>query len=361
MKNSNFIILFIGAFLIMGIIFMSEINFNSLATDSGFDTSYDSGGSSGGSSYGGGSYDESYSGGSSGSSGEFSFLSLVYTLVFLILIVIVMIILGFINRQLEKIHISYRVGFAFGFLIYFAFFSFFAGMFIMLFFLIPNIVIRIISILVVITIYILALISLSKGLFKIFKEGIKKEKEEARIKRNIKNLKRKSLPTTESTKEMLGYGYQIYLDVQKAWMNFDYDTMRKLVTDELFNMYQTQLQSLEVKEQQNIMSDFKHREMLLVSLETENDVTIAKMLLKVSFYDYIVNKEGKVVRGKKSKNIVMTYLLTFVSSQKVIENCPHCGAKLENDSSICTYCNTTLQISHQMKLAKKEVLEQESD
>ena len=41
--------------------------------------------------------------------------------------------------------------------------------------------------------------------------------------------------------------YDIYQKVQVAWMNFDYDSMRKYVTDEMFNMYKSQLTTLKVK------------------------------------------------------------------------------------------------------------------
>ena len=54
----------------------------------------------------------------------------------------------------------------------------------------------------------------------------------------------------------------------------------------------------------------------------------------------------------------MTYLLTFVSNDKEIEKCPHCGAQLEKGSTICAYCKTTIQSANQMKLAKKEALKQ---
>ena len=141
-------------------------------------------------------------------------------------------------------------------------------------------------------------------------------------------------------------------------MNFDYDTLRTLVTDELFNMYQTQLAPMEVKEQQNIMSDFKLQEIVLVSSSIENNIITTEILLTVSFFDYIVNKNKKVISGSKNRKVIMTYLLTFVSNDKEIEKCPHCGAQLEKGSTICAYCKTTIQSANQMKLAKKEALKQ---
>lgn len=42
--------------------------------------------------------------------------------------------------------------------------------------------------------------------------------------------------------------YMIYLDIQYAWMNFNYDRLRELTTDELYNMYSMQLDTLSVEQ-----------------------------------------------------------------------------------------------------------------
>lgn len=357
MRNGKTIFLFILAFIVIVFIFVGEINFHSIATDSGFDVGY-SGGSSGGSSGG-------YSGGSSssshGSSGDFSLSSLFHTIVFFILFFVFIMIFGYINEQLEKIHIANRVAFFFGFFFLFAFVSFFMLLLGMIMLFIPNMIFSILAVLIVAVCYILLVIYIFKNLFKSYREGIKLEKEAARTSRIIKGLKKKALSTTESNQEILGLGYQIYLDVQRSWMNFDYDTLRTLVTDELFNMYQTQLAPMEVKEQQNIMSDFKLQEIVLVSSSIENNIITTEILLTVSFFDYIVNKNKKVIRGNKNRKVVMTYLLTFVSNDNEIKRCPHCGAQLEKGSTICAYCKTTIQSANQMKLAKKEALKQEME
>ncbi len=354
MRNGKTIFLFVLAFIVIGIIFVGEINFHSIATDSGFDVGY-SGGSSGGS---GGGYSGGSSSSSHGGSGDFSFLSLFYTIVSLILFFVFVIILGYINEQLEKIHIANRVAFSFGFLFLFAFVSFFMMLLGMMMLFIPNMILKIIAVLAVAVCYILFIVYIFKNLFKSYREEIRLEKEAAKASRIIKGLKKKALSITESNQEVLGVGYQIYLDVQTSWMNFDYDTLRTLVTDELFNMYQTQLAPMEVKEQQNIMSDFKLQEIVLVSSSIENNIITTEILLTVSFFDYIVNKNKKVISGSKNRKVIMTYLLTFVSNDKEIEKCPHCGAQLEKGSTICAYCKTTIQSANQMKLAKKEALKQ---
>ena len=42
---------------------------------------------------------------------------------------------------------------------------------------------------------------------------------------------------TPREKQIIDEAYKIFIDVQTAWMNFDYDKLRELVTDDLYNMY----------------------------------------------------------------------------------------------------------------------------
>lgn len=49
--------------------------------------------------------------------------------------------------------------------------------------------------------------------------------------------------------------YHIYRQLQVAWMNFDYDKIKELVSDEMYNMYVNQLETLKVKNQKNMMEE----------------------------------------------------------------------------------------------------------
>ena len=145
-----------------------------------------------------------------------------------------------------------------------------------------------------------------------------------------------------------------------AWMNFDYDELRELVTDELYNMYYNQLQTLSLKGQKNIMSDFELLGYEIVSCRTnKNGTKSISMNLNVKFYDYIVDQNGKKVRGFTSKKVNMTYSLTFVYNETAIEVCPSCNAPLSDGSTVCEYCHTHIHSTRsKMKLSNKRVLYQ---
>lgn len=156
----------------------------------------------------------------------------------------------------------------------------------------------------------------------------------------------------------LNDAYQTYLNIQKAWSNFDTKTLRSMLTDELYNTYNSQLKVLKAKKQKNVMSDFVMESIDINSINLEGEKVTLTCILKVSFYDYVVDKEEKVVRGTNSRKIDVTYELTFVSTitKKEVKNCPSCGAPVKAAvSDKCEYCGSTLvKNTYDWVLAKKE-------
>lgn len=166
-------------------------------------------------------------------------------------------------------------------------------------------------------------------------------------------------------KEFYDYIYKNFVDLQTAWMNFDYETIRKLVTDELYNTYKSQLKTLELKKQKNIMRNFSKDSAYIIDYYRTNDKHIIKVKLTARFYDYLVNSNNKVIRGKDKRRIIITYLLTYESSAIKKDNkCPNCNAPLDNEaqSNICPYCRSTIiNDYHDFLLSKKENINQKME
>lgn len=159
-------------------------------------------------------------------------------------------------------------------------------------------------------------------------------------------------------KEILKASYQIFYEVQMSWMNFDYNRLRELVSDELYNMYYSELEMLKLKGHKNIMEGFKVNKISLVNTKEENGVIEYCINLNISFFDYIIDGNGKVVRGNKKDYHRMSYLLTVASSIRKIDLCPNCSAPLP-DNSICDYCGSHIQGLREMRLVKKVNIKQE--
>jgi DNA-directed RNA polymerase subunit RPC12/RpoP len=141
--------------------------------------------------------------------------------------------------------------------------------------------------------------------------------------------------------------FNIYKDIQTAWMNFDTKTIRKLTTDEIYNMYSSQLETLKLKGQKNIMTDITLDEVKIIDIKEQNNIITTSVYLRVKCYDYVIKEAtNEVVRGKDKEKIVIEYVLSFVKSainNNKEEKCPNCGAKVEiNSSSTCPYCDSVL-------------------
>lgn len=158
--------------------------------------------------------------------------------------------------------------------------------------------------------------------------------------------------------------FNIYQSVQKAWMNFDLESVRDVLTDEIYNMYTSQLMTLKVKHEKNIMGDFNLIDAKITGCEVINNNATITTVMTIDFYDYIINEETKaVLRGRDDQKMMITYEMTFTKKLQDIQAtnvCPNCGAPIEfNTSGVCEYCDSVI-VNENAKwvLAKKKNLMQ---
>lgn len=156
--------------------------------------------------------------------------------------------------------------------------------------------------------------------------------------------------------------FNLYKDVQIAWMNFDYDTLRKNLTDEMYNMYSSQLKTLKLKNQKNIMKDITLTSCKITSIDIANGKEEVQIYLNVIQYDYVIDKDKKVVRGTDKYKNNVEYKITLVRNidNKKIEKCPNCNAPIEIVSGgVCPYCDSTIiNNNEEFIMSKKECISQ---
>lgn len=161
--------------------------------------------------------------------------------------------------------------------------------------------------------------------------------------------------------EFKNEAFNIYKDVQEAWMNLDDEKIRTLTTDELYNMYSMQLDTLRVKNEKNIMKEINLVTASLTNLKIENNIETATVIMTVNCYDYIVDSQNKVVRGNDKNKIEITYELTYIKSVgEKVNKCPNCGAEINDDNSTtCEYCRAIItRNTSKWVLSKKQSLNQ---
>lgn len=156
----------------------------------------------------------------------------------------------------------------------------------------------------------------------------------------------KAVDSTIDVAEMKKKAFEIYKNIQTAWMNFDEETIKNNTIDELYNMYSSQLKMLKMKKEKNIMDEITLEDVKIYEINKEKDVINLKVFLVVTCYDYVIKEENKsVVRGNKNEKVRISYSLTFIKSaiNKDKEKCPNCGAEVDMKSSaVCPYCRSVL-------------------
>ena len=161
--------------------------------------------------------------------------------------------------------------------------------------------------------------------------------------------------------DFLNKAYNSFIDIQNAWSEFDYDLLQKLLSDELFNTYKSQLKTLNIKKQKNVMEGFERNWIGITNFNHNDGKSTIVVTLDVSFYDYVIDKDKNVVRGKDNIKINNVYELTFISNKKtenkVDKKCPNCKAPLEdNVSNVCPYCKSKIvHENYDWVMSKKQI------
>ena len=167
----------------------------------------------------------------------------------------------------------------------------------------------------------------------------------------------------ESMDDFVFERFQDYVDIQNAWMEFDYDVLCNKTTNELYNQYLMQLETLKAKGQKNVMNSFTYVKGKVTNIEKTDNQLAVTVEIVTRFYDYIINqKDEKILRGDDYKKVTLHYQMTFVKSTKksITTHCPNCGAKLKKTSTnVCEFCKTTItKESDEWLLAEKKSLGQ---
>lgn len=150
----------------------------------------------------------------------------------------------------------------------------------------------------------------------------------------------------------------LYVQMQDAWQNKKFGTMRPYMTDALYSQFERQLQELIRSGCTNYIDRIVVLDVRLAGWKADkvNDSIIA--VLSTRIVDYTVNdKTGKVVSGSKTAEKFMTYEWTLIRSKgmktpaaegeknegPVTLRCPSCGAPVDiNQSAKCPYCDSVI-------------------
>ena len=166
------------------------------------------------------------------------------------------------------------------------------------------------------------------------------------------------LPDSSSLKKDF---YKIYVKIQEAWSINDIEMARDVLSDNLFNMYKTQILTMVNKNERNVMNDFEYVSSYINDVCVHENLLTIKVSMEVYCRDYMINtKTGYVTRGKSNVINHYFYVLTFTKNvaSDNIDNCPNCCAKISSfgNTVVCEYCGSVVnKTSSNFVLADKKM------
>ena len=326
-KLSKFLIISIAC---LAFIFIYTIK---VKADSGFDASWDSGSYSSDSSYDSSYYGSDYGHGGSSSDPNERFLVIYSFISFGVYLVIVYLI--YPHKNIKEIPIYFIIFYIIlnGFILYLIF----------------N---KLLSIVLTLSCLLGLVVSKISNLLKNNSNNNKdnKQLDNIEIENKFSNLD-------------LNIFFDIYKKIQIAWMDNDIERVRSILSDEIFNTYKMQLETLRVKNQKNIMEDISLKKVYINNITEKNNKEIIDVIMCVTCKDYLIDcATNKVLRGNKNKNCYYEYKLSFMRLfNNQTEICPNCGSTLKAGASVkCEFCGSIInRQSDNFILIDKKMIHQE--
>lgn len=181
---------------------------------------------------------------------------------------------------------------------------------------------------------------------------------------NAERFIKQYLPSFDKMR-FLNDQYNNYCRIQVDWMNFTMEDAKELISNELYTMWCSQLETLRLKGEQNIMGQFELESAYLTGASMQNGNLTVTTDYVIKTYDYIADFNTKqLIRGNNKQRMRIHYDMRFrlsLDHMNKIDKCPSCGNQITNNTStVCPYCRTQLFVEPKnWVLTEKNCINQE--
>lgn len=149
----------------------------------------------------------------------------------------------------------------------------------------------------------------------------------------------------------------VYLQLQSAWTEKDWNSVRNLESTSLYEQHLTQLQEHIRAKTTNVLERVRVEDSKIKDfIENPEGNDRIEVILSSTMRDYIRSDEtGRVIEGDPTKDLFTVYRMVFLrehgaqteiikNAEVVSDHCPNCGAPLTIDSiDKCEYCQASLK------------------
>lgn len=136
---------------------------------------------------------------------------------------------------------------------------------------------------------------------------------------------------------------EIAVELQEAWTQRDWERVRPLETESLFQMHRYWIDAYRKQNLRNVVDGFEVTRVEPVKIDHDAFYEAVTVRVHAHGRDYTVDERGNIVAGSKTDLRRWTEYWTFIRSRGGHERgpvkCPNCGAPVDaGTSGICPYC-----------------------
>lgn len=101
--------------------------------------------------------------------------------------------------------------------------------------------------------------------------------------------------------------FSLYKESEIAKMKFNDNKLKELLTADLYQDYNTYLKELKKQHQKIVATDIKKKDLRIISIQKKEQIEEIEAYLYVSQYDYIIDKNKKIIRGTDESKYEIEY------------------------------------------------------
>lgn len=141
---------------------------------------------------------------------------------------------------------------------------------------------------------------------------------------------------------------EIAVELQEAWTARDWERVRPLETDSLFQMHRYWIDAYRRQNLRNVVSDFRVPRIETVKIDSDAFYESVTVRIFAEGRDHTVDDDGRVVAGSKTDLRRWSEYWTLVRSRGVDagtqqRSCPNCGARVAvGATGVCEFCGGKL-------------------
>lgn len=103
-----------------------------------------------------------------------------------------------------------------------------------------------------------------------------------------------------------------FIDIHNALTNYDYEVLKKNLTNDLYQYYTEQLEVMEKIKHRNIMKDFEIINIKIYQVSNEHNLLSVDLYLNVRMFDYVIDIDTKeCIKGNINDKIDFEFELRF--------------------------------------------------